>query len=283
MEQYRSRELPEAEPLRLPSLSFSTEWRRHPDACFQRPAESSRYDLAFRGKHVKLDMEAAVVRGKLVVHTVQRLLIPLRDRKPLRSGWWLGRGLIVDPQYHGFQTCRHEHPYFPHRKTDLRLCPRRQVEGQLGNHWLAMSSRQGLLSRVCNKRVPNIRRITKGECSYCPTKWVLTTYDHAIGGVEAVVDVWQNLGDCRSPLDPGWSFCWQAPCMKGGNGRHICSGWSSKADLGSFSPAAHQRLQEWKTANAIELDDETWCHLPVGESAIRHPSATSVMACWRKL
>lgn len=105
------------------------------------------------------------------------------------------------------------------------------------------------------------------RCEDCPTEYSISFCVHDDGkSVEIILDVWQNLGPCRSPLDPGWVDCW-----------------------GSLNPRFHGANQEdtWRTnwfqSDVSYVGDEVVFPTGSGQSAAAHSSAVAVRECWEEV
>ncbi len=117
---------------------------------------------------------------------------------------------------HGFQVYRHDRSYLVGN-----------VDGILGCHWMTISHYR---TPVWKKALRWYKRRTtwiwgrdnesQRTCPYCPTTARSKTYRHKQQGLEAVLNVWQNLGRRQSPDDTEWWLCRRAPCTI--RGQHAC-------------------------------------------------------------
>ena len=257
----------------LSSLSISTDWTKHPTlSSGSREGWQDRY---FRIRYIKLDTEAAVVNGDLLLHTVQRLWMPAD--KGVELGYFTGRG--PNNRYHGFQVCRHDPGYMPYSYHDSKTGFGYQVDHKLGQLWQAMSHRRAPLWRKLRRWWKRehlwswiAELVPAGEsrwrCPFCPTRAKLKTYDHKGRGIEAVLDTWQNLGTCQSLQDSEWSLCWQPHCMAITG--HVCS----IPPAAVFESAeANAKMQKWLLLGKEVPEQGSWCVLPAGETGLGHPSA----------
>lgn len=253
----------------LSSLTVSTDWVDHPYTWgYGRPCDVKN-DVEPR--KVKLEVEAAVVRGSLLLHTTQRLRIITKKRHFDGS---LGR---QGPYSYGFQTCRHDYSFMPHRHVDARYSL--GVDESIVNHWFDMSRHRHphwktlcYIFNISRKRLFRYLRLSPpqacGEitqlcCAYCPTSTRLETYDHGWRGVEAVLDVWQNLGRCESPSDTEWSLCWQLPCLR--HKRDHCPRFTRS---GVPNRKARLKMSEWVGQGNERPRHGSWCSLPMGGSGM---------------
>ncbi|KAK3314823.1 hypothetical protein B0H66DRAFT_323183 [Apodospora peruviana] len=271
--------------LPLSALSLSTNWE-HRLLKFQ-PTHGPFHGRVFSYEHtqhhyVKLDLTASISDdGNLILRTTQRLWIPLK-MSPKVFKFQLS-AYEAENLGTGFRVCMH--PAYrlrgrPDNNTDgPELIDR--VMGLLWDIWGRRSTnnhddrkkRSGWRKRLRIKDYYEKRRETvkpeqrhsaisteRWRCNECPTSAQLTVYDHGDEGVEMVLDTWQDLGQCRHPMEgPGWFDCWWKP-----------------------STGKVTEETSWKQRPKAEWPDETAFStkssqvLP-GTSGLRHESAPAVL------
>ncbi|KAK4221182.1 hypothetical protein QBC38DRAFT_523144, partial [Podospora fimiseda] len=171
----------------LPALTYNSPWSDHP--------LSKSDPTAYLGIKVKVSMEAAAVpntssTNSLFIHTTQHVFIPSemlftpkdKNQNPPRNCFkrkWLG-----------FQVCRHQASYHP-RSALLRIDnATRTAEDNLGLEFFENEKKWA-------RTGSNKKRYTNGdECFSCQTRWKTTRIVHGEKGIEGIMDVWQNLGNC---------------------------------------------------------------------------------------
>ncbi|ORY67647.1 uncharacterized protein BCR38DRAFT_161853 [Pseudomassariella vexata] len=244
----------------LSDLCFSTNWAFA--ECYRKLYNATKSPFKRFLSYIKLDAEALIVDQQVLVHRIQRLWIPNHVQGSevlLRYG--VG-DLACD-----FKICAHHNPQsgemihnFVHPfRESLRVVM--VTAFNASDSYNAGSSQPQVFVR-CHK-CPSERLIRR--CEDCPTEYEVTFYVHNNKGIEVVLDVWQNLGRCRSPLEPGWANCW------------------GRANPRFQAPAEEQWRKDWIQSDVAYIVDKSIFPTGPGLSAASHHSAQAVHDHWEVL
>ncbi|KAI8966774.1 hypothetical protein F5Y11DRAFT_3145 [Daldinia sp. FL1419] len=199
-------------------LAISTDWelRRLGTSC---------NNPTFIHGYVKLNTEAVVVNGTLRFHKIQRILL-LADRlKPFL------RGNCIRPMEQVFQSCHHgtqiRETFRPEMNSNFdwsRFTRSNVRETITGLAAMANNSAPGGARLMGHGEYDRFRRLmpprrvySPTACRRCTTENATTIHNHGLEGVEIVIDVYQDLGNCIDDLaqsqdgersDNKWGHCW---------------------------------------------------------------------------
>ncbi|KAI1769592.1 hypothetical protein GGR53DRAFT_473256 [Hypoxylon sp. FL1150] len=164
--------------------------------------------------YVKLDTEAVFARDKLCLHKTQRVVVQAD-----RLAAFLQR--CQAPMEHVFRPC-------PHKESlglmfallfKESVLQRRATVFEVVSEIIAQVGRRGLDGWQLNEGegAPSPSPLHPYGlplygCRYCATDFMLTIHNHGRGGVEIILDAYQDLGDCGTTHpgkvgDNNWSLC----------------------------------------------------------------------------
>jgi len=91
---------------------------------------------------------------------------------------------------------------------ELKACPHQWGHGLYSDDMNKALS--AALLAITRKGWKHQQVVSSGvyRCSECSTDFDVTIHNQVRGGVEVILDTWQNLGTCRTPWNAGWSQCW---------------------------------------------------------------------------
>ncbi|KAK8073794.1 hypothetical protein PG994_004693 [Apiospora phragmitis] len=198
--------------------------------------------------YTKLDTEAVIANGCLLVHRVQRLWVPVHlSGSDVLVRYGLG-SIAGD-----FKICSHHNPYTDEMIANFIGPVRRGY-----CYALAASSVPGTTRSLLPRQIK--------RCEDCPTEYEFTHHIHEDdSSVELVLDVWQNFGKCLKPKTPGWLNCW---------GRLNPRFQSSGND---------EYRAGWANSDIAYVANETLFPTLAGASAASHASAARAREHWKAL
>jgi hypothetical protein len=232
----------------LQDLCISTDWK-FADT-YKNLYNAARSPFKSFVSYTKLDTEALIRDDQLIVHRIQRLWVPIH-MKGIDVLIRYGAGDIAGD----FKICAHHSP----RSNDLIynfLLPLR--------HGLKCVLAAGSVWGIDEKDRDMPLIITR--CEECPTEYSTNFRIHDHNSVEIILDVWQNLGACQSPHDPGWANCWATA-----NPRY------------HGSPQEDTWRTTWTESDVAYIGDETVFSTGSRKSAVDHPSALAARQRWDNL
>ncbi|KAK6839658.1 hypothetical protein PG995_007077 [Apiospora arundinis] len=228
----------------LSEFCISTDWL-YADT-YNRLHNASRSPFKCFNSYTKLDTEATIINGCLLVHRIQRLWVPLHlSGSDVLVRYGLG-GIAGD-----FKICSHHNPY-----TNEMIA---NFIGPVRSGYCYVLAANN--ATPDNKLPRQIKR-----CEDCPTEYEFTYHVHE-GSVEFVLDVWQNFGKCLEPKAPGWINCW---------GR-------LNPRFQSTSIISDEYRAMWASSDIAYVGNETLFPTIAGASAATHPSASKVREHWETL
>ncbi|KAK8024100.1 hypothetical protein PG993_012166 [Apiospora rasikravindrae] len=230
----------------LSEFCISTDWS-YADA-YTKLHNASRAVFKCFNSYTKLDTEAVFnASGCLLAHRIQRLWVPLHlSGSDVLVRYGLG-GIAGD-----FKICSHHNPY-----TNEMIA---NFIGPIRSGFCYVIAASSVSGAKTPTRLP--RQIKR--CEDCPTEYEFTYHVHEDdGGVELVLDVWQNFGKCLKPRTPGWINCWGRLNPR-------------------FQPPSHDEYRSgWANSEISYVADETLFPTVAGTSAANHTSANKVRAHWK--
>ncbi|KAK6950413.1 hypothetical protein Daesc_008741 [Daldinia eschscholtzii] len=247
-------------------LAISTDWKL-------RRLGTSCNNPEFIHGYVKLDTEAIVINSRLHFHKTQRILL-LPDRlKPFLSA------NSSSPMEQVFQSCCHGTEFRSTFRPSLDMLDWKGLRGMSVLDTITKftnMARAGLLLVTPStsdgydpgKHPPHKYKplpYPHAGCKHCMTEDITTIHNHGRGGVEIVIDVFQNLGNCTSNILPNrlnldkhknneWGYCWSG--------------------LSYEYRSLKSRREEYSLIHPGIFPTRP------GESARDHPSAPSIQDIW---
>ncbi|RYP49843.1 hypothetical protein DL768_004535 [Monosporascus sp. mg162] len=235
-------------------MHFSTEWTF---ACYYKRMYRARA-APFKEflSYVKFDTEAIIENNQLIVHRSQRLWVPIHQQGSdvlLRYG--------IGNVANDLRICSHYSINDPEMVS-------RFISPFTGAFQLALGAEQAYGPGTMPQDVFHRPLLTK--CHSCPTQFQTTfhIHEHRNKSIEVVIDVWQNLGHGRSPVEPGWINCWgRLNPRYGGSGKD------------------EQWEKEWRESDVKYTDERQRDSFRVsaGTSAATHPSSPAAINHWESL
>ncbi|KAI1873946.1 uncharacterized protein JN550_003215 [Neoarthrinium moseri] len=233
----------------LAELCVSTDWTF--SHAYRNLHNASRSPFKRFVSYTKLDAEAVINNGHLLVHRIQRLWVPIHIQGTdvlIRYGAGDSAG--------DFKICAHHGPQSGEMIWNFIL-PLREGLG-------CVLAAQSVFNSVDDGYFP-LPRIIK-RCEDCPTEYSISFHIHYDNSVEIILDVWQNLGTCQTPLAPGWLNCWGTLNPRFG-----------------VLPGEDTCRNIWFQSEVGYVGNETLFQTPAGQSATMHSSAKSVFKHWDQL
>ncbi|KAI0381018.1 hypothetical protein F5Y04DRAFT_256498 [Hypomontagnella monticulosa] len=200
--------------------------------------------------YVKLDTETVVANGSLFFHKIQRiLLLPEKTKAFIRT-------LDTSFMEQVYSTCCHDYGFKDVFQPSLRMINWRDFENmsvrdtiskfiKMAQDKISLPTPAGL--EGWDLEAFELRPYSLAGCARCTTDYAITIHNHGSGGVEIVLDVFQDLGD---NVNKKWEHCWSDAYVR---------------DM--FDTALRRRLDPRYPA----VDPRIF-PTPPGKSAIGHPS-----------
>lgn len=262
--------LGEPHGLPLSSLSFSSDWSHLP-LRHDPPRLQGQHTCDHAPYHyVKLDMAASVVENNLIMHTTQRLWIPLKmSSKIFHFPLSVYDGENLNS---GFRVCKHQAIRLGWGKENHTDAP--ELTWAI-NHQLECLYLQRRRKSTTHHDAAMHARAKKWRCTLCGTVATLKIHDHGARGIEMVLDTWQEIGWCSHPSNLQWAQCWRNP----GDDKSVIAEYRA----GDAPVVRHLVNPVARSDRFLAPKHRPVSLVPPGKSALDHESAPAAWKHFRKI